>query len=54
MAWLSDALDAVAGISRTLMDDGKMDRDPVEVFAASKPALRRLANFRSMAFPLGR
>ena len=50
LAWLSDALDAVAGINRTLMDDGKMDRNPVEVFAAAKPALRRLANFRSLAF----
>jgi len=50
LAWLSEALDSVAGISQTLAGDWKLDRDPADVFMASLPALRGLADFRTMAY----
>ncbi len=50
LAWLSEALDAVAGISQTLSGDWKLDRDPTDVFSASLPALRRIGDFRTLSY----
>lgn len=50
LAWLSESLDAVAGISQTLSGDWKLDRDPTDVFSASLPALRRIADFRTLSY----
>ncbi|MEZ4414423.1 MAG: ATP-binding protein [Gemmatimonadota bacterium] len=49
-AWLSDALDAVVELSRSLAGDARSDYSPVDVFAATKPVLRRLADFQTIAF----
>ncbi len=50
LAWLSEALDAVAGISQTLSGDWRLDRDPTDVFSASLPTLRRIADFKTLSY----
>jgi len=49
-AWLSDALDAVVELSRSMAGDAVSDYTPVDVFNATKPVLRRLAEFQTLAF----
>ncbi len=48
--WLTEALDAVAGLGRTLAAEVQRGGSPVEVFDVSRSAVRRLADFETLAF----
>lgn len=48
--WLNEALDGVAAVNRTLMSDPGRTATAADVFRAAKPAIRRLADFKALAF----
>jgi signal transduction histidine kinase/CheY-like chemotaxis protein len=48
--WFAESLDAVAGLGRTLAAEMQGGGTPVEVFTASRPAIRRLADFEALGF----
>ena len=48
--WLNEALDGVAAVTRSFHTDAGHTTTATEVFHAAKPAIRRLADFRALAF----
>ncbi len=50
--WLLESLDEVASLDATLHTDLELGKEPQAVFAAVKPVLKRLAEFRAMGFIL--